>query len=298
MSDKGHVPVLLAETLQYLDVSRDGTYIDGTLGLAGHATAILQANPRAKLIGFDVDETTIEAAKSRLAPYGNRVSLYHADYRYIPDLALDLTDLRGVLLDLGLSSFQLDAPERGFSYNVDGPLDMRFDFRNKMTAARILERYSESRLADVFRDHGELRQAKPLARRIVSVRKLHHLERTVELRRIVEEVCRWHPQRGKLHPAAKVFQALRIEVNQELEGLGNFLDRLIALTPSGCRLAVITFHSLEDRVVKQTFHKFSRPESGPPVLRLLTKKPVIPAEAEVERNSRSHSAKLRAAEKV
>ncbi len=298
MSAQGHVPVLLKEALDVLDVGRPGTYIDGTIGLAGHATAILQANPKAKLIGFDVDETTIEAAKARLAPYGNRVSLFHADYRYIPDLNLDLSDARGVLLDLGLSSFQLDDASRGFSYNLDGPLDMRFDFRNHMTAARVLEKYSEPKLAAVFRDHGELRQAKPLARRIVAVRKLHKIERTVELRRIVEEVCRWRPQKGKLHPAAKVFQALRIEVNQELEGLGPFLDRLIGLLPAGCRLAVITFHSLEDRVVKRTFIRLSHPEMGPAVLRLLTKKPVVPGDEEVDRNSRSHSAKLRAAEKL
>lgn len=298
MSDKGHVPVLLKEALEFLDASRPGTYIDGTLGLAGHAAAILQANPRATLIGFDVDETTLDAAKSRLAPYGNRVSLYHADYRYIPDLNLDLSQLRGVLLDLGLSSFQLDDPGRGFSYNLDGPLDMRFDFRNRITAAKVLERYSEPKLAAVFRDHGELRQAKPLARRIVAVRKLHAIERTVELRRLVEDVCRWRPQRGKLHPAAKVFQALRIEVNQELEGLAAFLERLAGIAPSACRLVLITFHSLEDRVVKKTFHRLAHPEAGPAVLNLLTKKPVVPGDEEVECNSRSHSAKLRAAEKI
>ncbi len=298
MSDKGHVPVLLKEALEFLDASRPGTYIDGTLGLAGHAAAILQANPRATLIGFDVDETTLDAAKSRLAPYGNRVSLYHADYRYIPDLNLDLSQLRGVLLDLGLSSFQLDDPGRGFSYNLDGPLDMRFDFRNRITAAKVLERYSEPKLAAVFRNHGELRQAKPLARRIVAVRKLHAIERTVELRRLVEDVCRWRPQRGKLHPAAKVFQALRIEVNQELEGLAAFLERLVGIAPSACRLVLITFHSLEDRIVKKTFHRLAHPEAGPAVLNLLTKKPVVPGDEEVEYNSRSHSAKLRAAEKI
>jgi 16S rRNA (cytosine1402-N4)-methyltransferase len=298
MSGKGHVPVLLKEVLDLLDASRPGTYIDGTIGLAGHAEALLKANPGSKLIGFDVDETSIEAAKARLVPYSDRVTLYHADYRYIPDLNLDLADLKGILLDLGLSSFQLDAADRGFSYNLDGPLDMRFDFRNKMTAAKILEKSSEPKLAAIFKEHGELRQANALARRIVALRKLHKIERTVELRRLVEEVCRWHPQRGKLHPAAKAFQALRIEVNQELEGLGSLLERLAGLMPGGCRLAVITFHSLEDRIVKHTFHALAAPESGPAVLRLLTKKPVVPTEEEVDRNSRSHSAKLRAAERV
>jgi len=298
MSGKGHVPVLLREALDLLDASRQGTYIDGTIGLAGHAEAILKANPNSKLIGFEVDETSIEAARARMVPYGDRVTLYHADYRYIPDLNLDLSDLKGVLLDLGLSSFQLDAAERGFSYNLDGPLDMRFDFRNKMTAAKILEKCSEPKLAAIFKEHGELRQANALARRIVALRKLHKIERTVELRRVVEEVCQWHPQRGKIHPAAKVFQALRIEVNQELEGLGSFLERLATIMPRGCRLAAITFHSLEDRIVKQTFHKLAAPENGPAVLRLLTKKPVVPTDEEIALNSRSHSAKLRAAERV
>jgi 16S rRNA (cytosine1402-N4)-methyltransferase len=298
MSGQDHVPVLLEEVIELLDVSRPGTYIDGTLGLAGHAAAILRANPRARLIGFDVDETSLEAAKTRLAPFVDRVCLYHADYRYIPDLNLDLSRLRGVLLDLGLSSFQLDRPERGFSYTLDGPLDMRFDFRNKMTAAKVIEKYSEPKLAAVFRNYGELRQAKALARRIVTLRKLHRIERTVELRRLVEEVCRWRPQKGKIHPAAKVFQALRIEVNQELEGLGDFLERLVFLVPAGCRLAVITFHSLEDRVVKRAFHKLAHPPDDPPLLRLLSKKPVVPTEEEIRRNSRCRSAKLRAVERV
>ncbi len=298
MSGMGHVPVLLKEAIELLDVSRPGTYIDGTLGLAGPAAALLQANPQAFLYGFDVDETSLEAARARLAPFGNRLSLYHADYRLIPDLKLDLSRLRGVLLDLGLSSFQLDAPERGFSYNLDGPLDMRFDFRTRITAAKILEKYSEPKLAALFREHGELRQAKALARRIVAVRKLRKIERTVELRRLVEEVCAWRPQRGKLHPAAKAFQALRIEVNRELEGLAEFVERMWAAAPAGCRMVVIAFHSLEDRIIKQTFARLAHPENGPAAIRLLTKKPVVPSDEEIRDNSRSHSAKLRAAEKA
>ena len=298
MSGKGHVPVLLKETIEHLEVSRPGTYVDGTLGLAGHAAAILEANPRAKLIGFDVDETSLEAARARLAPYGNRLTLYHSDYRLIPDLSLDFSELRGVLLDLGLSSYQLDAPERGFSFNLDGPLDMRFDFRTRLTAAKVLEKYSEPKLAALFREHGELHQAKVLARRIVSVRKLRPIERTVDLRRLVEEVCVWRPQRGRVHPAAKVFQALRIEVNQELEGLDGFITRMWAAAPPGCRMAVITFHSLEDRIIKKAFARLAHPEDGPATIRLLTKKPVVPSDEEVRMNSRSHSAKLRAAEKI
>jgi len=300
MSDKMHIPVLTQEVLHSLDAGREGLYIDCTLGLAGHAAAILEANPRSRLIACDLDEQSLEAAKSRLAAHVNRITLYQSDFRNIPDLGLPWKEVRGVLADLGLSSFQLDSAERGFSYNLDGPLDMRFDQRNKTTAHKILHKFSEPKLAQIFRDYGELRQAHALAHRIISARKGEGLETTVQLRRLVEDVCRWHPQKGKLHPAAKVFQALRIEVNGELEGLDLFLETTFALLPKGGRMAVITFHSLEDRIVKQTFLKLAGEEGGQVrgILRPLTKKPVTPSEEEVAANSRAHSAKLRAAERV
>jgi 16S rRNA (cytosine1402-N4)-methyltransferase len=297
MSDKKHIPVLIQEVLHYLDAAREGLYIDCTLGLAGHAAAILEANPRSRLVGCDLDEQSLEAAKPRLAANLGRVSLYQSDFRNIPDLDLPWNEVRGVLADLGLSSFQLDTAQRGFSFNLDGPLDMRFDQRNKTTAHKILHKYSEPKLARLFRIHGELRQASLLARRIISARKGTGLETTSDLRRLVEDVCRWHPQKGKLHPAAKVFQALRIEVNGELEGLDFFLEKTLSLMPPGGRMVVLTFHSLEDRIVKQTFLKMAGKDGRGPFC-LLTKKPVVPGQAEIAFNPRAHSAKLRAVEKV
>ncbi|MGA2585622.1 MAG: 16S rRNA (cytosine(1402)-N(4))-methyltransferase RsmH [Candidatus Aminicenantales bacterium] len=297
MSEREHIPVLLEEALSYLDIRREGTYIDGTLGMAGHATEILKRNPRARLIGLDLDETSILKAREYLRPYADRVDLYHADFRYLPDLDIDFSTIRGILLDLGMSSFQLDAPGRGFSHTLEGPLDMRMDFRNKMTAAKILDKYSESKLAKIFREFGELKQANKLARKIATIRRTQKIESTTQLRAIVEEVCHWIPQKGKVHPAAKVFQALRIEINQELDRLGEFLERAVRLLPPGGRLAVISFHSLEDRIVKHTLARLAHPENGDSLIDILMKKPVAATEEEIARNPRARSAKLRAAEK-
>jgi len=296
MIGAGHVPVLLEEALGQLDSGRAGTYIDGTLGMGGHSLEILRRNPKASIIGFDRDEASLREAAKRLEKYGARVRLYHGDFKEIPGLDLDLRKVRGVLLDLGISSFQLDEPERGFSFNADGPLDMRMDRRGKATAAAILEKYSEARLDEVFREYGELPQTRRLAREIVTRRKLHPFETTGQLRRLVEEIYRWRPQKGKLHPAAKAFQALRIEINGELEGLGKFLESMAAGTRPGTRLVVIAFHSLEDRIVKRTFAALASPRERAPLLKVLTKKPIAASEVEIAANSRSRSAKLRAAE--
>lgn len=295
MSRPEHIPVLLDESLEMLAVERPGLYVDGTLGLGGHALEILRRNPEAELVGLDLDEEAIAVAQKRLEPFGGRVTLYLSDYRNLPDIDIDFRRVRGVLIDMGMSSFQLDSPERGFSHALDGPLDMRMDRRNKNSAARILEKASEAKLAQIFRDFGELRQARPLARAIASARRLKPLESTAELRALVERVCHWIPQRGKIHPASKVFQALRIEVNNELEGLDAFLEKTLRLLPPGGRLAAISFHSLEDRIVKHTFLKLADEEAAPPLIDILTRKPVGPGEAEVARNPRSRSAKLRAA---
>jgi 16S rRNA (cytosine1402-N4)-methyltransferase len=300
MSEKGHVPVLLHEVIEYLDAGREGTYIDATIGLAGHAAAILKSNPRARVIGFDIDGLALEKTKNVLRPYADRARLYHADYRMIPDLDLDFGSVRGLLLDLGLSSFQLDNAERGFSFNLEGPLDMRMDLRTKTTAAKILDTYSEPKLARLFQEYGELRQARRLAREIVRRRKLRKFATTSELRAVIESVCHWIPQKGKVHPAAKVFQALRIEVNGELAGLADFLEAMAQKLGAGARLVAISFHSLEDRIVKRTFHKLADGSDSerPPQLRLLTKKPVVPTDEEIAANSRARPAKLRAAERV
>lgn len=298
MNGNGHIPVLLEEALDYLDVKRDGVYVDCTLGLGGHALEIIKRNPKAILIAFDIDEKSLLKAKEKLEPYADRVKLYHSDFRYLPDLKIDFSKIRGVLLDLGISSFQLDSPERGFSFNREGPLDMRMDFRNKTTAHKIINKYSEYRLAKIFYEYGELRQARRLAKEIVSRRKAKKIETTTQLCRIVEEICRWRPQKGKIHPAAKVFQAIRIEVNQELKSLSGFIERISQKIPKKAHITAISFHSLEDRIIKHTFAQLAVSMNSHPFLKILTKKPVVPSEEEIANNFRARSAKLRAAERI
>jgi 16S rRNA (cytosine1402-N4)-methyltransferase len=298
MKEKAHCPVLLEEALALMAAEREGTYVDCTLGLAGHAAAILERNPRSSLIGLDRDEASLLEAREILKPYAGRIRLYHSDFKLLPGIGLDFADVRGVLVDLGVSSFQLDSPERGFSFNREGPLDMRMDRRSKITADRILHGYSEQKLADLFETYGELPRPRVLAREIATQRKLGLVKTTTELRDIVERVTRWRPQKGKIHPAAKVFQALRIEVNDELNGLGEFLEATVRLSAPGTRFVVISFHSLEDRIVKHTFQDLASGSDGPSLLRILTKKPVVAGEDEVAANSRSRSAKLRAAERT
>ena len=293
-----HISVLLEETLEYLDANRKGIYVDCTLGVGGHAAELLKRNPSARLIGFDIDEISLLHAKKKLKPFAERVELFHSDFRYLPDLKMDFSQIRGILMDLGLSSFQLDSPERGFSHSKEGPLDMRMDIRNKMTASKILNKYSEHKLAEIFFEYGELRQARKLAREIVSRRKKKKIETTTEFRKIAEDVCRWRPQKGKIHPAAKAFQAIRIEINQELKGLSLFLERISRKLPKKARIVAISFHSLEDRIIKHTFVELSKTEDAHPWLKVLTKKPIIPSEIEIAANFRSRSAKLRAAERI
>lgn len=299
MIGQGHIPVLLEEVLQHLNIEREGIYIDCTLGLGGHASALLQRNPGAELIGLDRDERSLQVARERLRDFADRIQIFHSDFRFLPELEVDFSRVKGVLVDLGISSFQLDDPERGFSFNQEGPLDMRMDQRAKTTAARILEKYSEPHLAQVFFEYGELRQSRKLARAIVSKRKIRKFESTTQLFQIVEDVCHWRAQKGKSHPAARVFQALRIEINQELQDLGDFLREIADRLPAGGRIAFISFHSLEDRIVKHTLTDLASDGEGrSPTLKILTKKPVTPSAPEVEANFRSRSAKLRAAEKL
>ena len=298
MSKNGHIPVLLKDVLGFLDVQREGVYVDCTVGLAGHSLEILRTNPKAHVIGFDIDEKSLVLAKERLLPYADRLILYHSDFRYLPDLNINFLEIRGILIDLGMSSFQLDSPERGFSYHHDGPLDMRMDQMNKVTAAKVINKYSEPKLAQVFRDYGELRQAKRLAHEIVSSRKGNKIETTHQLFRVVEDVCRWRAQKGKSHPAARVFQAIRIEVNQELKHLSSFLERIILKCPKKARFLVISFHSLEDRIVKQTFARLAVQNDHPASIKILTKRPITASEEEIASNFRARSAKLRAAERI
>ncbi|MGQ9800714.1 MAG: 16S rRNA (cytosine(1402)-N(4))-methyltransferase RsmH [Candidatus Saccharicenans sp.] len=300
MKDYGHRPVLVEETLTYLQASRAGVYIDCTIGLGGHALEILRRNPGARIIGLDLDDLSLQAAAARLAGYRSQVKLFQTDFREMLDFE-DLVpwdEVRGVLADLGISSFQLDNPERGFSFNLEGPLDMRMDTRQKTTAEKILMTYPEARLAEIFKKYGELHHTRQLARKIATQRKLGLLKTTTDLKKLVEEVYRWVPQKNRLHPAARVFQALRIEVNQELKGLDTFLERLAGHCLPGTRLVVISFHSLEDRLVKKAFQRLASDQEGQPLVKILTRKPVTPTPEEIEANSRSHSAKLRAAERI
>jgi 16S rRNA (cytosine1402-N4)-methyltransferase len=281
-----HEPVLLAECLEALAVRPGGFYVDGTLGLGGHARAILEASaPTGTLLGADRDSEALAEARAALAPFGERARLEHAEFSSVPGL---LGDARpdGILLDLGVSSLQLDSAERGFSFQQDGPLDMRMDRTRPGTAAEAVNRLPEPRLADILHELGEEPAARRVARAIVAARRARRLATTAELAAVVRRAAHRRPG---LDPATRTFQALRIHVNRELEGLGDTLGRLArCLAPQG-RLAVISFHSLEDRAVKRAFRALDGDGFG-----LVTRKPVRPAAAEVARNPRARSAKLRA----
>jgi 16S rRNA (cytosine1402-N4)-methyltransferase len=287
-SDAGHIPVLLAETLELLAVRAGGLYVDGTVGLGGHAAAVLRASgPDGRLLGLDRDGETLERARARLAEFEGRVRLEQDDYRGIPErLAGERAD--GILLDLGVSSVQLDEAERGFSFQAEGPLDMRMDRSAGTTAADLVNRMRERELADLLYEYGEEPASRRIARAIVFARERRPIETTTELADIVRRAA---PRRrpGGLHPATRTFQALRIRVNRELEGLGEALERSADCLKPGGRLAVIAFHSLEDRAAKEAFRALAA--RG---FQVLTRKPVRPGEAEVRANPRARSARLRA----
>jgi 16S rRNA (cytosine1402-N4)-methyltransferase len=287
----GHASVLLAESLEILAVKPGGLYVDGTVGLGGHAAALLErSGPGGRLIGLDRDAEVLEQARERLRPFGARARLLHADYREIPRL---LGDERpdGVLLDLGVSSVQLDTAERGFSFRLEGPLDMRMDRSGGESAAEVVNRTSEPDLADLIYQFGEERASRRIARAIVAARRQARIRTTTELAAIVRRAAGRNRRPG-LDPATRTFQALRIHVNRELEGLGRALAGIAGcLAPRG-RLAVIAFHSLEDREVKRTFR-----ELGQGGFTVLTRRPLRPAAEETGANPRSRSARLRGLER-
>jgi 16S rRNA (cytosine1402-N4)-methyltransferase len=290
--DSGHEPVLLRETLELLAVRPGGSYADGTVGLGGHAAEVLrQSAPDGRLLAVDRDPEALERARARLAEFGPRVRLAHADWRELPAL-LGGERAHGVLLDLGVSSLQLDTPERGFSFRADGPLDMRMDRTGGLTAADVVNRMPESELADVLYRLGEEHASRRIARAIVQARQRVHLRTTGELAQVVRGAARAPRGRG-LDPATLTFQALRIYVNRELEGLGKALTEIAGRLAPGGRLAVIAFHSLEDREVKNAFRELARGS-----YRLLTRKPVRPSPEEVARNPRARSARLRGLERA
>jgi len=305
-----HTPVLLKEAVNLLAPRPGGLYVDCTVGGGGHAREILCAcGPEGRLVGLDWDDQAILASRERLREFGARVQLVRASYVELERvlMSLGVTTVDGVLFDLGVSSRQFDAPERGFSFQREGPLDMRMNRQSGATARDVLRTASLEELARIFRVYGEEKRARAIARNIVSVREHDPLETTTQLARLVERVL--GPKRGTIHPATRVFQALRIAVNHELDNLKRGLESATRCLKAGGRLAVITFHSLEDRIVKQFFVDQSSGCICPPdlpacacgrkqVLRIVTRKPVTPGETEVHANPRARSAKLRVAEKL
>jgi len=288
-----HVPVMTAEALQFLRPERGGIFVDCTVGLGGHARALMEAGA-SRLIGLDRDRDALALARETLAPWSDRVELVHADYRSIADVlaARGIEAIDGALADLGVSSLQFDAEGRGFSFRRDEPLDMRMDTSSGPTAAEMLVSVDEKTLADVIYEFGEERHSRRVARAIVETEKTRRIETTGQLADIVRRSI---PRKGftRIDPATRTFQAIRIWVNRELEGLDTFLMRAAERLAPGGRLVVLTFHSLEDRVVKHTFRALQT--AGTIAIR--TKRPIVPSEAEIDRNPRARSAKLRAAER-
>ena len=307
-----HYSVLLEETVDGLNIKPDGIYVDGTLGGGGHAYEVCsRLNDKGRFIGIDQDEAAIEAASARLRDFGERVTIVRSNYcdmrSRLQELGIDKVD--GIVLDLGVSSYQLDTAERGFSYRVDAPLDMRMDRRQEMTARDIVNDYSEMDLFRIIRDYGEDKFAKNIAKHIVMEREKGPIETTGQLIEIIKRAIPMKFQKTAGHPAKRTFQAIRIELNKELEVLRENLDDMIDLLNKDGRICIITFHSLEDRIVKTIFRKAENPCICPshfpvcvcgnvPKGKVVTKKPILPSDGELEENSRSKSAKLRVFERA
>jgi 16S rRNA (cytosine1402-N4)-methyltransferase len=310
--DFSHTSVLLSETIDNLSIKPRGVYVDGTLGGGGHAYHICERlSSEGRLIGIDQDAAAIEAASKRLASFQNQVTIVRNNYESMPvvlrNLGIDKVD--GILLDLGVSSYQLDTGERGFSYREDAPLDMRMDQRQTRTARDIVNTYSEMELYRVIRDYGEDKFAKNIAKHIVMERSEHPIETTFELVEVIKHAIPAKVRAKGGHPAKQTFQAIRIELNRELEVLSNVLENMVELLNPGGRICIITFHSLEDRIVKNAFRKLENPCTCPPNFpvcvcgavskgQVVTRKPILPSAEECERNSRSKSAKLRVFERT
>ena len=307
-----HVSVLLHETVDGLNVRPDGTYVDATLGGGGHAFEVCsRLGDKGRFIGIDQDADAIEAAGRRLAGFGEKVTIIRSNYRDMrPQLQnIGVGKVDGIVIDLGVSSYQLDTAKRGFSYRMDAPLDMRMDQRQKMTARDIVNSYSEAELYRVIRDYGEDKFAKNIAKHIVAEREKGPVETTGQLNEIIRRAIPMKIQKTSGHPSKRTFQAIRIELNHELDVLRDSLDDMINMLNPGGRICIITFHSLEDRIVKSSFRKNENPCICPshfPVCvcgktskgRVVTRKPILPSKEEMESNSRSKSAKLRIFERA
>lgn len=302
-----HTSVLLEQTIENLDIKPEGIYLDGTLGGGGHAFAVAsKLRGEGRLIGIDQDEDAIAAAGERLEPYKERITLIRDNYANAAEAlaGIGIYGVDGIVLDLGVSSYQLDNEERGFSYRYDTALDMRMDRRQALSAKEIINEYSETELTRILRDYGEEKFARNIAKHIVAARKDKPLETTGELNEIIKAAIPAKMRAVGGHPSKRTFQAIRIECNRELEVLKDSLDGLIDLLHPGGRICVITFHSLEDRIVKSAFRKNENPCTCPPDFpvcvcgkkpkgTVMTKKPILPTAREMEENSRAKSAKLR-----
>ena len=306
-----HISVLLQECIDNLNIKPDGIYVDGTLGGAGHSGEILKRLDSGRLIGIDQDADAIAAATKRLEQIGGNFTVIRSNYaQMVPELdQIGINGVDGILLDLGVSAFQLDTPQRGFTYREeDAPLDMRMDQRQTLTARDIVNTYSESELYRIIRDYGEDRFAKNIAKHIVQARAVQEITTTGQLNEIIKASIPQKVQKTGGHPAKRTYQAIRIECNHELDVLRDHLEEMIGILKPGGRLCVITFHSLEDRIVKTIFKKNENPCTCPPDFpvcvcgktskgKVLTRKPILPTEEEMDLNPRSKSAKLRVFER-
>ena len=306
-----HVSVLLNECIEGLNIKENGIYVDGTVGGAGHSSEIVKRLKTGRLIGIDQDTDAINAATKRLEPYKDRVTLVHDNFSNVKAVfaQLGIEKADGFLLDIGVSSHQLDEAERGFSYMQDAPLDMRMNSESDFSAYNVVNEYSEDELNNVIFKYGEERWAKRIAQFIVEARKQKPIETTFELVDIIKKAVPKGARKDGPHPAKRTFQAIRIEVNGELEILEKTIDDMTELLNPGGRLCIITFHSLEDRIVKNAFRKQENPCTCPPefpvcvcgkkpLAKVITRKPILPSEDELEENHRSRSAKLRILERI
>ncbi|EIW00870.1 16S rRNA (cytosine(1402)-N(4))-methyltransferase RsmH [Thermoanaerobacter siderophilus] len=304
-----HKSVLLKETIEYLNIKPEGIYVDGTLGGGGHSEEILKRLTTGKLIAIDRDLDAIKASKERLKNYKN-VEYINDNFKNIKEIlkSLDIDKVDGILLDLGVSSYQLEEVERGFSYMKDAPLDMRMDKNSPFSAYDVVNKYSQQELERVIREYGEEKWASRIAKFIAKEREKGEIKTTFQLVEIIKNAVPASARREGPHPAKRTFQAIRIEVNEELKGLDKAIEDMVEVLRGKGRIAIITFHSLEDRIVKNTFKKLENPCTCPhnipctcgkePLIKIITKKPVLPSKEEIETNSRSRSAKLRVAEKL
>ena len=306
-----HRPVMLDECIDNLAIKPDGIYVDGTAGGGGHSFAIASRLTTGRLIAIDQDEAAIAAASARLAPLGERAVVYRSNFRNIAQVCgeLGVDGIDGLLLDLGVSSYQLDTPERGFSYQADAPLDMRMDKRNPLSAYEVVNTYPQEELRRILFEYGEERFAPRIAASICRAREEAPIRTTGELVELIKKSMPTAARDGGHHPAKRSFQAIRIEVNAELDVIAPAIRSAVNMLRPGGRIVIITFHSLEDRIVKQTFSELTGgctcPKNFPvcvcgnrPQLKIITRKPILPTAEELEENRRSHSAKVRVAEKI